>query len=233
MREAAMSSDGGSARCVIISVGLGNLRDKNYYSESAVRSAVKLFPGKQAYINHPSESEEQDRPERSVTDLAGYWLNTTLGTVKDADTGESLLACMGTLKFDLSESGRRARDLVATALDYQKRFPNAKDVYCGISINGGGVSHPAMIDGEEVNMVTEIQEAFSADIVTKPARGGKFLALLESHRSARRRKTRPFGRIAIEAKAIFMQSYRNGSAGVARTALGAFRESYRRNTRRG
>ena len=56
------------------------------------------------------------------------------------------------------------------------------------------------------------------------------------HESARgRRKTsrRPFGRTAIEARAIFMQSYRNGSAGVARTALGAFRESYRRNTRRG
>ena len=51
----------------------------------------------------------------------------------------------------------------------QQQFPNSKDVYAGISINGGGVSHPGTIKGMRVNMVTEIQEAFSADIVTKPA----------------------------------------------------------------
>jgi hypothetical protein len=45
------------------------------------------------------------------------------------------------------------------------------------------------------------------------------------------RHRRPFGRTAIEARAIFEQSYRNGRSAVAKSALGAFRESYRRNTR--
>jgi len=86
-------------------------------------------------------------------------------------------ACFASLRFDESASGQFALDKVATALEYQQRFPNSKDVYAGISINGGGVSHGGTIRGMSVNVVTEIQEGFSADIVTKPARGGRFLAL--------------------------------------------------------
>jgi hypothetical protein len=214
LREGS-SAGGGSARVVIITEGLGNLRDRNYYTADAIKSAAKILVGKQSYLNHPSESEEQDRPERSVRDLCGYFVDTRVGTVNDPDTSETLTACFGTLKFDLSESGQRARALVETALAYQKNFPEDKDVYCGISINAGGVSHPGVIDGEEVNMVTEIQEAFSADIVTKPARGGRFLALVESAygsrrklKQARRPRHRVFGTNSREAFAIFTESYR-------------------------
>ena len=211
LREGA--AGGGSVRCIIISEGLGNLRDANFYLPSAIKSAAKVLLGKQAYLNHPSASEEEDRPERSVRDLCGYWVNTRVGTVTDPNTGEEVSACFGTLKFDLSESGERARALVETALSYAKAFPEDKECYCGISINAGGVSEPGVIDGQRVNLVSKIQEAFSADIVTKPARGGRFLALVESHYGARhklkqRRPTRPFGTNATEAMAIFSESYR-------------------------
>lgn len=167
------------ARVVIITEGLGNLRDRNYYTASAVKSSADVFHGKQFYINHPSQSEEEDRPERDMRDLAGYFVETQVGTVEDPDTGETLTACFATLKFSTTRDGRDAFEQVKTALQYQKDFPETKDVYCGISINGGGVSHPGEIDGMDVNMVTEIEEAFSADIVTKPARGGKFLSLIQ------------------------------------------------------
>jgi hypothetical protein len=214
IREASTAAPAGAARVVIITEGLGNLRDRNFYTGDAIKSAAKILAGKPCFLNHPSESEERDRPERSVRDLCGYFVDTRVGTVNDPDTGESLTACYGTLKFDRSESGQRARALVETALTYQKNFPEDKDVYCGISINAGGVSHPGEVDGEQVNMVTEIQEAFSADIVTKPARGGKFLALVESAMGAHRRrlprrrvKVQVFGRTGIEAAAIFNESY--------------------------
>lgn len=168
----------GVARVVIITEGLGNLRDRNYYAKSAVESCVQVFAGKQFYVDHPSKDDEENRPERTMRDLAGYFFDTSLGMVPDLETGDQLSACFASLKFAMeAEPGRLAFAQVKAAIEYQKRFPGSKDVYCGISINGGGVSHPDQIGGLPVNMVTEIKEAFSADIVTKPARGGKFLAV--------------------------------------------------------
>lgn len=167
-----------TAKVLIITEGMGNLKDKNFYTADAIRSAARVFNGKRFFLDHPSRSDEEDRPERSVRDLAGYFYETQLGTVKDPDTGESLAACYAKLKFAESQPGNLALGQVLAALEYQQRFPDSKDVYCGISINGGGISHPGEIKGVEVNMVTEIQEAFSADIVTMPARGGKFLAMV-------------------------------------------------------
>lgn len=174
--QASIDEAGRTARVIIISEGLGNLKDRNYYMASAVESAVKAFEGRQFYVDHPSASEDKDRPERSVRDLAGYFSDCAAGTTKDADTGETLAACFATLHFAESEPGNLAFAQVKTALEYQQKFPSSKDVYAGISINAGGVSHPGTVDGMPVNVVTEIREAFSADIVTKPARGGKFLA---------------------------------------------------------
>jgi len=177
--EAMTDDDARTARVVIITEGLGNLRDRNFYAKSAVASCAEVFNGKQFYLDHPSKIDEENRPERSVRDLAGYFFDTQVGTIPDAESGEGLSACFATLKFAESEPGLLAYSQVKTALEYQKRFPNEKDVFCGISINGGGVSHPDKINGMPVNMVTEIKEAFSADIVTKPARGGKFLAMMQ------------------------------------------------------
>jgi len=182
LREAdGVSIDRGNrkARVIIITEGLGNLRDKNFYTAEAVHSAVETFEGKQFFIDHPSEDEEETRPERSVRDLAGYFSECQVGSVPDLETGEKLVACFATLNFSHSTGGQLALDQVETALEYQRRYPTSKEVYAGISVNGGGVSHPGTIKGMAVNMVTEIQEAFSADIVTKPARGGRFLALMK------------------------------------------------------
>ena len=68
------------------------------------------------------------------------------------------------------------------------------------------------------------------------ARGGKRIrfrinhSFLESARGSRRsgRSRRPFGRIAIEAKAIFDQSYRDNGRAMAKSPLAAFKESYKR-----
>lgn len=184
-----------TAKVIIITEGLGNLRDKNFYTSDAVLSAAKIFEGKQCYIDHPSQREEEDRPERSIRDLCGYYFGCQIGQFKDQDTGEPLQALFANLRLDESESGAFAMAKIKASLEYQKQFPESKDVYAGISINGGGVSHPGTIKGMQVNMVSEISEAFSADIVTKPARGGRFLALIqEADRLLAWKKTQAQGR---------------------------------------
>jgi len=180
--EASVDQATRTAKVIIITEGLGNLRDRNYYTAQAIETAAKVFDGKQFYIDHPSEDEEQTRPERSVRDLGGWFSHPLMGSTKDPDTGEVLASLFATLHFDESDAGNLAMAKVRAAIEYTKQFPQSKDVYAGISINGGGVSHPGTLKGMQVNMVTEIQEAFSADIVTKPARGGRFLALQEARK---------------------------------------------------
>lgn len=175
------------ARCILITEGLGNLRDKNFYTAEAIESCPAVFENKQFYLDHPSQSEEQDRPERSVRDLAGYFRNCSVGDIKDPSTGETLKACFANVFFSESEAGEEAMGQVATAIKFQQDNPRTKEVYAGISINAGGISEPGEIDGMEVNLVREIRDAFSADIVTKPARGGKFLSLQEAAAAAAKR----------------------------------------------
>lgn len=181
--KVALDASTRTARVILITEGLGNLRDKNYYTKDAVASAVQVFDGKQFFVDHPGADEEENRPERSVKDLAGYFSDTALGEVKDPDTGEPLAACFATLHFAESQPGQLALDQVKTALQYQQQFPGSKDVFCGISINAGGISEPGEIEGMEVNVVRQIDDAFSADIVTKPARGGRFMTLNESEKA--------------------------------------------------
>jgi hypothetical protein len=166
-----------AARCVLISEGLGNRRDMNFYSKEAITSAVRAFEGKPLFVDHPSATEDRDRPERSVRDLAGYFSDCREGVVTDPETGRQRAACFATLNFDDSEAGHLAYQKVKAALDFQRRFPNSGQVYCGLSINATGLSEPAMMEGQRVSLVKQIQDAVSADIVTRPARGGKFLAV--------------------------------------------------------
>ena len=121
LREATINANG-DARVCIITTGLGNLRDRNYYTDEAITSCVSLFNGKQFFLDHPTETEESDRPERSVRDLAGYFYDTSVGTVRDPVTNETLKACFASLSFDESDAGRTARAKVAKAIEYQRKF---------------------------------------------------------------------------------------------------------------
>lgn len=168
-----------TARCILITEGLGNLRDRNYYSRQAVESAASAFEGRHFFVDHPTASDETERPERSIRDLAGYFYDCRVGNVPDPETQEPLAACFATLKFSESDAGNLAMSQVSTALEYQTQFPNSKTTYAGISINAAGLGEPGEIDGMPVRIVQEIQHAFSADIVTKPARGGRFLQLMK------------------------------------------------------
>lgn len=187
-----------TAQVIIIEVGRGNSRDKHYYGPDTIADAAKPngpFEGAQAFADHPGLDEDINRPERSVRDLFGYYFDTHATTVKHKD-GTQVPALGASLK--IQEGADWAIGLIKEAIAYNTRFPDK--TYVGISINADGDVAPATVDGEQVNYVHRITEAFSADMVTKPARGGKFLALVESASGASR-YSQPQGE-AVDTKLI-------------------------------
>lgn len=132
-----------------------------YYSPQvlAEAAAAKVFAaGTPSYIDHPSESERADRPERSVKDLAAR-----LAT--DA----------------VFEGGA----LVAEADVFGPWLPVINEMadYIGVSIRASGRVEPGEAEGRRGMIVTEISEGISVDFVTTPAAGGRVLEMVESVRA--------------------------------------------------
>jgi hypothetical protein len=175
--------DGGlgehTAEVVLITEGAGNKVDRNFYPGEVIRDAAPVFEGSKCFLDHPTRSEEHERPERSVREQCGWFSNVRPGQI------DGRTALFGTLNFMSTPAGKEARGLVESAIRYQKQFPGSDKVLAGLSINGEGPSHEEIReDGELWNCVDGIQKAISADLVTFPARGGKVLGFREAERSA-------------------------------------------------
>jgi len=178
--------EGNIVRVVLLTEGLGNIRDKNYYGPEAVMSMPLVFEGAPMMVDHPSYSEERDIPEGRVNKTVGYYKNLHVETLE----GKS--SCIGEVHFDQSEEGRNAYQKACTAVHYAHEFPGMGKEYVGLSVNAQGESEPRtmIVEGSEmdVNYVLRFVEARSCDMVTIPARGGKFVALVESIAGARMQK---------------------------------------------
>ena len=165
-------------KVVLITEGLGNLRNKNFYGPESVDSAAEVYEGKRCYINHQDAAEEETLPERDIRDLAGYYKNLKVEAI------EGKKACVGELHCDLSESGRFLAEKIQSALQYQKDFPKRTQEYCGFSVNGDGDAEPRDMDLDvgsiTVNYVNKFtEESESCDLVTTPARGGKAVSVIK------------------------------------------------------
>lgn len=187
-------------KTVLIQEGLGNLRDAYWYSTDALESAVSIFEGKKIYADHPSASDDSDRPERSVKDILGHFENVAVETDED---GRSMLTANVVVLPE--QSFDWARGLMKHSLEYAKKYPDKE--FVGLSINASGDSEPigieefikqndppestlpklqkAMDDGiDTLNVVKVIENAVSIDLVTEPGAGGKILKLIEEAKMA-------------------------------------------------
>ena len=174
-------------KVALITEGLGNKRNMNFYGPEAIASAVKVYEGKSCYIDHQSSDEEESLPERSVRDKAGYYKNLT------AITMEGSPACIGELHCDLSESGRFLAEKIQSALNYKKEFPDNDREYVGFSVNGDGDAEEREIEvsGEKVTVnyvLAFTEESESCDLVTSPARGGKAMSVIRESASENKLK---------------------------------------------
>jgi hypothetical protein len=105
------------------------------------------------YMNHATGSERASRPEGDIRELAGVI------------------------------DGRPVVDDSGALVGRAKIFPEYRDFirerapYIGVSINASGIMAP----GKD-RVIKEITQVDSVDFVTKPGRGGKITAVLESSR---------------------------------------------------
>lgn len=185
-------------RVTLLREGLGNMKDCFYYTKDALISAATIYEGKKFFIDHPSETEEMDLPERSVNDIAGYFEN--MSAVPDSDGVTNL---MGDLVMIPGPSFDRYRSLMAESIAYSQKHPD--DDLVGLSINAEGdfdtmaidqflkqivIPNPckqkileAMDKGiTMIRPVSQMTSAFSCDLVTTAGAGGKVNQMLEQEK---------------------------------------------------
>lgn len=157
--EAALRADG-TVPIRLISPGWGS---SGYYSPEVLEAAggAGVFaPGCHMYWDHPSATENQDRPERSLRDLA------------------AVLETQGTWRTDHPDGpGIYAEARVFAP--YREVLAEMAS-HIGVSIRAAAQVTTGEAEGRRGRIVEEIVDAQSVDFVTRPGRGGQVLAILEA-----------------------------------------------------
>lgn len=125
-----------------------------YTAENLAESAPLFKAGTEMFIDHPTESEEWERPERSIRDYAGVFL-------EDATVGED-----GAL-YTVCKVFSGVNELIKDKWEH-----------IGVSINAW-CDQPI----SETGVVPVFAGVRSVDFVTAPGAGGVIVDLLESNRN--------------------------------------------------
>lgn len=128
-----------------------------YYPAGVLRrdGPTAFSNGTHVYLDHPSSSEEQDRPERSVRDLAGYLIEDA--QFEDGPDGPGLFA---RVQF----------------LPHVKELIKSIAGHVGLSIRAAGE-----IDETPTGRVVQsIKHGLSVDVVTRAGAGGRLITMTES-----------------------------------------------------
>lgn len=212
--EKSSDNDGESRYLVtLIQEGLGNFKDAFYYTKEALESAKEIFEAKKSYCNHPSKSQEIDQPERSVRDIAGHFESCEIVEVDGRAELQAQFVVPAGRPYDW------ARATADHALTYKEKYQDDDKNFVGLSINASGDAEEVPIEKvmesapdpckaklqeaidrgiESVNMVSQIQDAVSVDLVTEAGAGGKILKLLEERKNMAKKSTKQ-GRVTREA----------------------------------
>lgn len=147
----------------VIKSGWNSSGSRYYPADVLERDVPKVYPkGTQVFIDHPRLSEQDDIPERSLTTLAGKFVDDPW-PVREADGSVTM------------------RTTVRVFAPWQPLIREAWDSI-GISINGGGRGEHGTRDGREGTIIESLTYGRSVDFVTMPGAGGRILGLMESHR---------------------------------------------------
>lgn len=148
----ASSLGDGKYRIRIIVPGQGS--SGIYTAENLAKSAPLFKAGTEMFIDHPTETEEWERPERSIRDYAGVFL-------EDATVGED-----GAL-YTVCKVFSGVNELIKDKWEHIGVSINA---WCADPISENGIVPP-------------IAGVRSVDFVTAPGAGGAIIDLLESNRN--------------------------------------------------
>lgn len=154
----ASGSKSGRLNVQIISPGWGS---SGFYSAAVLEQAAtdKVFPaGTHMYLDHPTQTEDAERPGRSVKDLAAVLLEDAVWN------GGALIAP------------------VRTFGPYREAVTEMAD-NIGVSIRSTAEVSEGEAEGRRGLIVERLVEGKSVDFVTAAGRGGKVLEVLESART--------------------------------------------------
>ncbi|MBD3004539.1 hypothetical protein [Streptomyces sp. 5-10] len=127
-----------------------------YPAEVLKRDGPAAFPaGTHVYYDHPSSNEENDRPERSVRDLAGYLVDDA--GFEEGPDGNGLFA-----RIQFVEGAKSLAQSLAPII--------------GLSIRASG----DIENTPSGKVVRSIREGVSVDLVTRAGAGGRLVNMTES-----------------------------------------------------
>jgi hypothetical protein len=146
----------------IIAPGWGS---SGYYGADVLeRSAGRFGKGTKMYWNHPTLSEERERPERDLRDLAGE----LVGEARWDGQGPAGPGLYGEAK--VFEPFRAAVDELGP--------------HIGVSIRALGKATVGQAEGRTGKVISEISQVGSVDFVTQPGAGGQVLQIFEAARNS-------------------------------------------------
>lgn len=170
MERAVRSDDTISIK--LIEPGWGS---SGYYSPELLETeGPATWPaGTKMYWDHPTESEETERPERSLRDLAAE-LVTDPKYLEDGTDGAGLYAD-------------------AKVFSAYKESIDELAPHMGTSVRALGRVKEGEADGKKGPIVEKLHIGQSVDFVTEPGAGGKVVDLFEAARPSTRRKPKEVG----------------------------------------
>lgn len=155
--ESAISEDG-TIPIKIIQPGWGM---SGYYPKEVLQRDAGIYKeGTKMYWNHPTASEEIERPERSLNDLAGVLVSEGAYDSEGA-SGPGIYAnakVFGQYENQLSEMS----------------------THIGLSHIAGGMAKTGEAEGKSGRIIESLNIAESVDFVTEPGAGGEIIQLFES-----------------------------------------------------
>jgi len=160
LSEGAVRKDG-TVSMKLVSPGWGS--SGHYSADVLKRDGPAAFPrGTKSYWDHPTPTQEAERPERSLHDLAAE-LITDARWEDNGKTGPGLYAD-------------------AKVFGSYKEAVNDLAPHIGVSIRATGSAKNGEAEGRKGRIIEAITAGKSVDFVTVPGRGGEIVSLFEAAR---------------------------------------------------
>ncbi len=175
-RQGSAAPPGEEAREIeVIALRSGVSKNGNFYSPAVVASLVPLLEGARAFADHPGP---QDRPERSVRDLVGFYRNARIEESVPAGGQPGQTRAIATLH--LLESASWLWSMLREALE--QGLPGL----VGPSIDVQALVEARHDDttGQVVKTIRRFTALNSCDVVTRPSAGGRLLSRRRESASA-------------------------------------------------
>jgi hypothetical protein len=156
-------------RVVLIKEGLA--KSGRYFTRGFVEQVVAAAEGLRAFADHPTPTEDRERPVRSVRDVVGFYKDAAAGV--EEGTGKA----QAEATLHLFESAEWLAAMVREVLE-----DGTTGEVIGLSIDSlvrGALARPAGVE-RDVRVVDGLLELKSVDVVTRASAGGEFLAVQES-----------------------------------------------------